>query len=163
MITKIIEVTNNNQNWGKFLVMRPDTEWSRRSEIDLLNNTPLLRLVGWTQDHLAVMDLQTGEGAMFRIGGIASADLNKTKIWVCPMFEPFLTWLYKQDLKDLAALPDMVNLPDAPFEFRGYRRAGLLDELAQEQAENRRKLLASLSPEAREVAIKAFADLGLTQ
>jgi hypothetical protein len=38
------------------------------------------------------------------------------------MFEPFLTWLYAQDLSDLQALPDYVELPDAPFALAGYRR-----------------------------------------
>jgi hypothetical protein len=125
MITKIIEVTNNNFNWGKFLVARPDTEWKRMSAIDLLTDRPLLDLVGWTMDHLWVLDLQTGEGGYFRPGGRAKADLNKHKIWVCPMFEPFLEWLYAQQLGDLSKLPDMVNLPDAEPALHGYRREGV--------------------------------------
>lgn len=130
MITKIIEVTNNDQNWGKFMLLRPDTEWSVFSQIDPpeplrgVRTLGLLARLGWTPEHLWVLDLQTGEGANFRAGGLAAADLNKHKIWVCPMFEPFLTWLYRQDLADLAKLPDLVNLLDAPFEFRGYRRPG---------------------------------------
>src|SRR6266568_9619596 len=77
---------------------------------------------GWTSDHLLVLDLQTGEGAIFRPGGSARADLNeKHQVWVCPLFEPFMEWLYKQDTPDLTALPDQVELdaPGAPF---GYRR-----------------------------------------
>ena len=31
------------------------------------------------------------------------------------MFLPFVGWLYKQDLTDLDALPDLVELP-APWE-----------------------------------------------
>ena len=84
----------------------------------------LLRMCGWSDQHLWVCDLQTGEGAFFRPGGLAGADLAKRQIWVCPMFEPFLTWLYQQDLTDLKALPDYVELPDAPFGRSGYRRRG---------------------------------------
>jgi hypothetical protein len=79
---------------------------------------------GWGDEHIWVLDLQTGEGATFRHGGMASADLNKHRIWVCPMFEPFLAWLYQQDLHELDALPAVINLPDAPAAFHGYRRAG---------------------------------------
>lgn len=124
MFTKIVEVTNNNQNWGKFMLLRPDTEWLRRSAIDRSSRRSLLGQIGWTPEHLWVLDLQTGEGACFLPGGHAGSDLNKHKIWVCPMYEPFLGWLYGQNLADLARLPDMVNLPDAPFSFHGYRRPG---------------------------------------
>lgn len=71
-----------------------------------------------------VLDLQTGEGAFFRPGGYAAADLEKHRVWVCPLFEPFLEWLYRQDLTDLGQLPRLVELPDAEFAMRGYRRAG---------------------------------------
>src|SRR6266702_1985984 len=56
--------------------------------------------------------LRTGEGAFFRVHrqGVASADLDKHQIWVCPMFEPFLNWLYKQDVSDLDQLPSLVDL-----------------------------------------------------
>jgi hypothetical protein len=43
---------------------------------------------------------------------------------VCPLFEPFLEWLYEQDLTDLSTLPRRVELPDAEFSFTGYRRPG---------------------------------------
>lgn len=113
----------NGANWGKFAVGRPHEEWAWRSEIDD-SGLRLLSQLGWSHQHIWVWDLQTGEGAMFRPGGFAPADLNKHKIWVCPMFEPFLTWLYQQDLDDLGALPRVVELPDAPFDYAGYRRPG---------------------------------------
>jgi hypothetical protein len=117
----------NGDNWGKFAVGRPDNEeWSWRSQVGD-SNWSLLRQVGWDQDTIWVWDLQTGEGAMFRPGGFAAADLEKHRIWVCPMFEPFLTWLYTQDLSDLGALPQRVELPDAPFSFYGHRRTGTND------------------------------------
>jgi hypothetical protein len=124
------EATNGG-NWGKFAVGKPDTEWHWRSQIDAMN-LPLLRQVGWGHDTIWVWDLETGEGAMFRPGGLAGADLNKHKIWVCPLFEPFLAWLYQQDLRDLEKLPRMVELPDAPFSWHGYRRAGVNDEAGGE-------------------------------
>jgi hypothetical protein len=131
MMTRIIEATNDNKNWGKFMVMRPDVEWQRRALIDdgeYTSSRPLLEQRGWTPEHIWVLDLETGEGAYFRPGGLARADLNKHRIWVCPLYEPFLTWLYRQDLSDLQALPDVVNLPDAPFAMRGYRREGDLED-----------------------------------
>jgi hypothetical protein len=84
----------------------------------------LLGTVGWTRTHLWVLDLETGEGACFKPGGLASADLQKHKIWVCPLFEPFLVWLYEQKLDDLQQPPDHIDLPkralrDARLSPRG--------------------------------------------
>jgi hypothetical protein len=125
VITKIIEVTNNSMNWGKFLLGHPDTEWDRKAMIEgTPSDRPLLGICGWSRLHLWVLDLQTGEGAFFHIGGNAQADLNNHRIWVCPMFEPFLEWLYAQKQLDITQLPDTLNLPDAPFEMTGYRRPG---------------------------------------
>lgn len=121
MITKFIEATNGPQNWGKFMIQRFDEEWAKRSQIDGL---PLLGGRGWSRDHLLIVDLQTGEGAIFRPGGHAAYDLNKHAIWVCPLFEPFLAWLYEQDLTNLGSLPSHVDLPDAEFMMSGYRRPG---------------------------------------
>jgi hypothetical protein len=47
-------------------------------------------------------------------------------VWVCPMFEPFLEWLYTQDTSVLERLPTVVELPEAPAAaaLAGYRRAG---------------------------------------
>jgi hypothetical protein len=118
-------------NWGKFLLGRPDDEWLRATAMNepahpllAVSPVPLLSRCGWSTRHLWVLDLQTGEGAFFRPGGSAHADLEKHKIWVCPMFGPFLEWLYQQDLSDLAALPDLVELPDAPALLSGHRRPG---------------------------------------
>lgn len=131
MITKIVEVTNGPRNWGKFLVgCFDEAEWSRRSELPDVpaSNTPLLRQIGWTQHHLLVLDLQTGEGACFLPSGYAKVDLNKHRVWVCPMYEPFLTWLYafqKGRADWFADLPAFLDLPDAPFSQFGYRREGV--------------------------------------
>jgi hypothetical protein len=119
-----IEATNHDHggiNWGKFLIGQFDEdEWGDWS---MVSNTPLLKTCGWSPADLLVLDLQTGEGAIFSPGGYAKADLDKHKIWVCPMFEPFLTWLYTQDLADLDTLPTIVRL-DAPSDITGYRRGG---------------------------------------
>jgi hypothetical protein len=126
MRTVIVEADGNEGNWGKFLVGRFTDEWQRQSVLP--ENQPtilsLLTLCGWGTEHLLVVDLQTGEGAVFRPGGYATADLEKHRIWVCPLFESFLAWLYEQDLSDLGQLPARVSLPDAPFALRGYRRSG---------------------------------------
>jgi hypothetical protein len=123
--TKFIEVTNGPLNWGKFMLGRfTEEEWAHRSAVDEL---PLIWTRGWDEKHILVWDLQTGEGAIFLPGGYAKADLDKHRIWVCPMFEPFLTWLYKQDLSDIDNLPPHVNFSqeEAPFAMSGYRRPGL--------------------------------------
>ena len=126
MQTKIIEATNGPMNWGKFLVGRLDVEWQVPSSVNTQSSFPLLTTIGMSRNMLWVFDLQTREGAGFvaHPGAVASSDLKEHKIWACPLFEPFLTWLYQQDLSDIAALPPHIDLPDAPFSFRGYRRPG---------------------------------------
>jgi hypothetical protein len=122
MKTKIIEATHGTEwgNWGRFMVGRFDSEHARQSVIKDGGRV----LSRWGLESIFVMDLVTGEGAMFRPGGLAKADLEKHRVWVCPLFEPFLEWLYRQDLADLDALPDHVALPDAPFAIYGHRRQG---------------------------------------
>lgn len=123
METVFIEATHGPQrfNHGKFMVARfTADEWSRRSVVD---GRVLAHTGGWTHGHVLVLDLQTGEGAIFRPGGKASYDLgHKHQIWVCPLYEAFLDWLYQQDLTDLQKLPPLVELPDAPAGLCGYRR-----------------------------------------
>lgn len=125
MRSKMVEATNiggGGCNWGKFLVSSFEIEEFRyRSEIDGLG---LLQSRGWQPDNVHVLDLQTGEGAIFRPGGSVEADLRKHKIWVCPLFEPFLEWLYKQDLSDVTSLPALVNLDEVEGALWGYRRPG---------------------------------------
>lgn len=130
MKTKFVEVTDETSfNWGKMLVGRFDQdEWHRRSEMMFATDgseTSLLGTRGWSREHIIVLDLETGEGCIFRPGGLASADLTKHRVWVCPMFEPFLGWLYKQDLSDLEKIPSKVNLGKVPTAMAGYRRPGV--------------------------------------
>lgn len=138
MICHFVELTNFF-NWGKFMVCRFDKEeWSRQSRID---GRGLIGGRGWSPKHLWIMDLQTGEGAMFLPGGSASYDLNKHAIWVCPMFEVFLKWLYKhpEHWDDLTTLPPYLELTDpetlAESAIAGSRRPGPDPAARQTQAE----------------------------
>ena len=127
MKIKIIEARNAEVgNWGKFAVGQfTSDEWSRRSALPGAESlTPLIWRLGWRPDNIWVLDLQTGEGALFKPGGFAPADLTKHAIWTCPLFLPFLSWLYAQNLNDLDHLPDLVDL-EAPFDLQGQRWPGL--------------------------------------
>lgn len=82
MHTKMIEATNGPRNWGKFMVgWMSREEWEHDSQVD---GRPLLLGGGWTKDHVWVLDLQTGEGGMFLLGGLASPDLSQTRLRVSP-------------------------------------------------------------------------------
>ena len=123
MKTKIIEAYDASEfNWGKFMLCQfEEHEWAARSAVD---DRPVLQGRGWSPKHLWILDLQTGEGFCTGTWGLASADLGKHAVWVCPMYEPFLGWLYQQDLSDLDALPPSVNLGEVPTAMSGYRREG---------------------------------------
>jgi hypothetical protein len=120
-------------NWGKFAVgVHTMEEWREPSHAQLpaeLRDASLLAGRGWRPGHVWVMDLQTGEAAMFRPGGLASADLRKHQIWVCPLFEPMLEWLYTHVRAHpgdwFETLPRWIELPGAEFSMYGYRRPGL--------------------------------------
>lgn len=120
-----IEASSAAGNYGKFAVGRfTGAEWQTGSALPGFEGGSLLRQRGWSASHLLVFDLETGEGGMFLVGGLASADLDKRRVWVCVLFEPFLAWLYEQDLRDLSALPRHIDLGDVDFALRGYRRSG---------------------------------------
>lgn len=115
METKIIEADQDNVSYGTYLLGKFDREeWARPS---IMQGMPsLLHYQGWTGDHILILDLsRPGVGAIFRCGGVPRYDLEKRrllvdKVAICPLFEPFLEWLYTQDTKDLKALPDTVEL-----------------------------------------------------
>lgn len=128
MDTKFLEASNGF-NWGKFSLGRFTSEdWYEPSLFPGCEEPSLLAGRGWTQRHIQVFDLQTGEGAMFMLGGFATADLFKHRIWVCPLFEPVLSWLYShahaRPLTWWDELPRTVELPAAPAEMFGFRRPG---------------------------------------
>jgi hypothetical protein len=132
MRTRIIEVTNGEKNWGKFLIGDFTDERHVYSVVDTTAKRPLFPTIGIGSNAYLVLDLQTEEGGIFQLGGLARADLDKHKIWVCPMFEPFLEWLYARykaageagERHWWEGLPPHVDLPDAPFALSGYRREG---------------------------------------
>lgn len=125
MKTRIIEASQNQAsgwNWGKFLIGEfDDDEWAYQSQIAA--GYPLLSSRGHARSHRLVLDLETCEGAIFGPGGSARADLRKHAVWVCPLFEPFLQWIYTQPQPiDLDALPAVVELPGVEPAMAGYRR-----------------------------------------
>jgi hypothetical protein len=128
METKLLEATNGPMNWGKFMLGRFTDELEVISAID---SRPLVASRGWRQNHFLMVDLQTGEGSMFKLGGLARADINAHRIWVCPLFEPVLIWLYARYVgldhqvdPWWQTMPVHVDLPDAAFAMQGYRRQG---------------------------------------
>jgi hypothetical protein len=132
MDLRFVEVTNGAFNWGKFAVGRhTKAEWFEPEQMDGAIGH-LLTGRGWSYGHFWVLDLQTGEGAMFHPGGSAHADMTRHQLWVCPMFEPFLEWLYAhvRDVPDAwwDTLPRVLDLPDAQPHIYGHRRPGPSDQ-----------------------------------
>jgi hypothetical protein len=156
--TKIIE-THGAGNWGKFMVAR--FTWERAYASALPEAEGSMPLARWAPNVLLVLDLATGEGALFQPGGLPAADLRKHQVWVCPMFGGFLDWLYRQDLTHLAALPPLVHLPDNEFSLAGRRRHGPLGEAQQLLADAEDRLpdtegsIYDLIAEARELIARA--------
>ncbi len=122
MKTRLIEAFSDSGNWGKFLIGKLEDELGPPSAAR--PHARLLASRGWPPEDLIVFDLETGEGAVFHPGGLAAADLDAHRIRVCPLFEPFLEWLYAQDLDDLARLPSRIELKNVPFELSARRREG---------------------------------------
>lgn len=131
MIVKFIEA-DNGFNHGKFLLLRFDLdERKTRSALPGYENSRLLAGRKFDDESTFVIDLQTGEGAAFTLDGAIDAvhSLNeKHRIWVCPLYEPFLVWLSEQGLGlgagSISDLPSHVMLPNAESSLAGYRRAG---------------------------------------
>jgi hypothetical protein len=113
--SKLVEATApdaGSPNWGKFLVAQFDEdEWGRVSDV---SGRPLVASQGWSREHALVLDLSTGQGALFcvRPGGVPELDLRKLQLHLCPLFRVFLQWLYVQDLSDVDVLPAHVDLSD---------------------------------------------------
>lgn len=148
MKTQFIEVTQGSEfNWGKFAVCQFDEdEWKRESHLPVkdelyIGRRSLLEMRGWGPQHFLVLDLETGEGAIFNRPGSPTADLNKHGVWVCPMFEPFLEWLYTYKWENVEDLPRFVELDTPIEEAYGYRRKGPIDVdgLRDEDLEELRK------------------------
>jgi hypothetical protein len=131
-----IEASNgpDGPNWGKFAVgHHASEEWGRRSALPGYTHMPLLTQLGAGYSDLWVLDLQTGEGARFRIDRHWDEQLRAHRIHVCVMFEAFLGWLMDKALAAGAdhparvggwfrTLPGFVELPHCPPGMYGYRR-----------------------------------------
>lgn len=132
-----------NLNHGKFMLARFTPEEARaKSALPGYEQESLWRIGGLRNMRpgmTLVLDLQTGEGAAFTLvdrhgdpDHTARYDLAKHKIWVCPMFEPFLGWLYGQTQLGesetaIQALPRYVEIPTLEGDLAGYRRPGFAD------------------------------------
>lgn len=132
MRTRIVEAHGNGFNWGKMLVgaFEPH-EWEYKSQVPGVEGS-VVRQQGWGPEHLFVMDLATGEGAIFRLGGLASADLRKHAVWVCVLFPAALEALYelyRQNPVDpvtfVDELPPVIETPNVIADFRGRRWPGI--------------------------------------
>lgn len=123
-------------NWGKFAVARWSTlEMREPTRFPGCEGQFITGLTGSPFDHIWLLDIQAGEGALFSINNPIPVDvphqLNEKQIYICPMFEPFMTWLWEHirshqgtNLDWFDELPRVVVLPEAPFDLYGYRRRG---------------------------------------
>lgn len=131
METKIIEATRDEGLLDQFLIGRFDDEWWRRGLVNGIQQS-LLRQEGWGRDHLLVMSLtRPGNGSIFAVrkNAYPRADMEKRRLEFSALMEPFLEWLYQQDLTDLQALPDVVEL-EGMFE-RADRLRNVTTELEE--------------------------------
>ena len=79
METKIIEATQDNVFYGKFLLGRFTEEWRRPALVD--DKRSLLHNEGWGPDHILILDLsRPGNGSIFRPGGYVQYDLRKRRM-----------------------------------------------------------------------------------
>lgn len=120
-------------NWGKFALGRyTGAELTEPTQFPGCEGGRIVSLRGSGHHHLWIFDLATGEAVRFPIAHVQAFDahhfLAEHRIWVCPLFEPFATWLfgYISAQRDTwwDTLPRIVELPDAPFALSGYRRPG---------------------------------------
>lgn len=134
--TKIIEAATSI-NWGRFLLQRfEEKEWSYEScffRTSLWTGTPPPP----PPTALWVLDLITGEGALFDLAKPLEEQLAQHQVWVCVLFEPFLAWLEARfrQASSLDAfwegLPAGVQVSAAP-EVIGYRHGAWIAQLPQE-------------------------------
>jgi hypothetical protein len=122
MKTQFLEASGS-MNHGRFLILEFEpSDWDVESKVS--SGSVLASAGFWTWRPLfALIDLVTCEGALFDGRGVARHDLDSRRIWVCPMYEPTLEWLYRQKPVALP-LPGVVEL-DVPGELYGHRRDGI--------------------------------------
>lgn len=116
MDTRFIEASTYI-NHGKFMVARFDHE-ERLATTALpgMEGQPLFMNSGGLRrlnpDRTLVVDLQTGEGAEFSLsGGRQEAkwalEQKHPRLWICPLFAPFLGWLFDFNIDGLVPLTDL--------------------------------------------------------
>lgn len=186
MIVQFIEATQkiDQFNHGKFMVARfIGDEITAKSALPDYTEHSLWNLGGLRKlrpGMTLVLDLQTGEGAGFSLephgAGQTAArsalyELEKHELWVCPMFPPFLGWLFAQGMGgikgDIRTLPRYVELDTLDGAL--YRPRSGRHEAADKMQEAIREALECLDPEfdggnrkeaditiAREVLMKAI-------
>lgn len=132
MRRQFIEVSDD-MNWGKMELQQ--LEPSDMEVMSLVKaGAPLLTAIETQRRSSAdplkqvrIWDLQTGEGAVFTParGEDPKAQLDQHRVWVCPLFLPFVRWLFRQDCTDITALPRLVEFPEGDVcHLQGYRRGG---------------------------------------
>lgn len=131
MKVKFIEC-EDKLNWGKFQLLQWEpSDMQRQSKVR--EGTPLLMAVEGQRvagnDPLKavfVRDLQTEEGATLHPAKEVDPkpQLDRHRVWVCPLFLPFARWLFANWEGDVATLPDIVELSGEVLHLQGYRRPG---------------------------------------
>lgn len=123
MITRFVEVTDGWM-YGKFLVCRMDAEeLATPSEMPDARHGERLLVHGGRRrfnDHSTlVIDLQLGTAAAWPLQGLMEA-YESEHLWhlhVCPMYRPFVRWLYEQGrwamgAGDITEIPRYLEVPN---------------------------------------------------
>ena len=127
MKSRIIEVEDFPPVfWGSFLVITFDEEWERKVMVSdpETQRFSLLAAHGWTREHLLVVDLGIGRGAMFHTRVDPRSQIAAIDFHFSPFFLCFLDWLWAQDLSDLDALPEHIVLDGPLSDLRADQPAG---------------------------------------
>ena len=75
MRTKIVEATKDVLYLKAIVGVFSPEEWGRCRALPGWEHQPLLSR--WTAQHFWILDLELGSGAVFKMGGLASWDLDK--------------------------------------------------------------------------------------
>lgn len=124
MKTKVIEVEEPVPGfWCKFMIGVFTDEWGHRPVVDApeYEATSLLRQLGWSRDHYLILDLESGQGAIFHRGSHPEWDERTKGLSRNPMLVPLWKWLQTQDLDRIQDFPDKVTL-EGPMSRERQKR-----------------------------------------